>query len=185
MPKARSSTVTSYLRPRPHARLPRRMSDEDAQEQYRKEHFGTPGPIDAWLTPRIGNSACASSDSESHLDSPLAPDEVRCTVHLQRVKAPDEPECIFADADTFVLHLTTGLHALEPSQRVVLGKYEGLPESLDAPQWANLPAGEPVVFRATVSAVMDLLRCVAPQAESGTDAVTALLGSLQAVSLGG
>ncbi|RDX53488.1 hypothetical protein OH76DRAFT_1399400 [Lentinus brumalis] len=185
MPKARSRTVTSYLRTRPQARLPRRMSDEDAQEQYRKEHFGTPGPIDAWLTPRIGNSVYASSDSESNLDSPLTPDEVWCTVQLQRVKAPDEPECIFADADMFVLHLTTGPHALEPSQRVVLGKYEGFPESLDAPQWANLPAGEPVVFRATVPAVMDLLRCAAPKSESGTDAMMALLGSLQAVSLDG
>ncbi|KAI0715661.1 hypothetical protein C8T65DRAFT_142622 [Cerioporus squamosus] len=186
MPRARSSTITYFPHRRLRARLPRRMSDADVEEQYRKEKFGTPGPVDAWLAPRITQGVYTSSDSDSDLDSPLAPDEVPCTVHLQRVKAPeDEPASIFADPDTFVLHLTTGPHALEPSQRVVLGTYTGHPESLDAPQWAQLPEGEPVVFRATVAAVMDILRYAAPKSESGTDAVTALLESLRAVSLDG
>ncbi|RPD62590.1 hypothetical protein L226DRAFT_532418 [Lentinus tigrinus ALCF2SS1-7] len=177
-----------FPRRRPLERLPRRMSEEDVEEEYRKKKFGTPGPIDAWLAARIGQGAhtSSSSDSDSDLDSPPASDEVRCTVQLQRVKAPDDdPESIFADPDTFVLHLTTGSHAFEPARRVVLGTYEGYPESLDAPQWAKLPAGVPVVFRASIAAVTDLLktRCAIP--EPGMDAVTALLQSLQAVSLDG
>ena len=54
-----------------------------------------------------------------------------------------------------MLHLSTGTgpHA----RRVVLGTYAGDPESLDAPQWAKLPADEPVVFRDSAAAVAQLL----------------------------
>lgn len=96
MPRARSSTITYFTRRGPHERLPRRMSEEDVEEEYRKKKFGTPGPIDAWLAAWIRKGAGTSSslDSDSDLDSPLAPDEVRCIVHLQRLKVSLEVSLI-------------------------------------------------------------------------------------------
>ena len=96
MPRARSSTITYFTRRGPHERLPRRMSEEDVEEEYRKKKFGTPGPIDAWLAAWIRKGAGTSSslDSDSDLDSPLAPDEVRCIVHLQRLKVSVEVSLI-------------------------------------------------------------------------------------------
>lgn len=54
----------------------------------------------------------------------------------------------------------------------MLGTYEGYPESLDAPQWTKLPVGQPVVFRTSIAAVMDLLKMRGAVPEPATDAVT-------------
>ena len=102
----------------------------------------------------------------------------RRALNIEPPHQAPEDDTIFSDPDTFVLHLTTTRVSAsrnsgassdsdsdstdsrpkpEPVQRVVLGRYEGHPESLDAPQWTRLPADEPVVFRDSAAAVADLL----------------------------
>ena len=88
-------------------------------------------------------------------------------------QAPPDPACsVFADPDTYVLHLqvapapTTAPgsgfanahgHGQQQQQlqqkQVVLGKYEGEPEDMRAPRWARLPPGRRVAFRARAAAV--------------------------------
>ncbi|KAI0754777.1 hypothetical protein C8Q80DRAFT_1117378 [Daedaleopsis nitida] len=220
LPRRRSSTVSCFPF-RPRERLPRRRCEADAEEHYRKEKLGLPGPVDVWLAARMAqdHSIHPNSDSDANADSdggwPAATsrgdDEVLCTVQLQCIKAPDDADSIFSDPDTFLLHLTTmsvsrdgpdlrstssslnssttggrcrtgdesdspntstspsesgseyeseeetELESEPPVRRTVLGRYEGHPESLDAPQWTKLPAGEPVVFRESAAAVADVL----------------------------
>ncbi|KAI0770063.1 hypothetical protein C8Q74DRAFT_870014 [Fomes fomentarius] len=210
MPKVRRSSTLAYLPVRRPliARLPRRMSAEDAEEQYRREKFGIPGPIDTFLAAQMARGVCCSPGKVSNTDADTSDfsqdeDEVHCTVSVQRIKAPDDSDSIFMDPDTFVLHLTATTtttatappptpprtpratdttaaasvswhpsRSQTPSQRqqqqssepgpgvrqVILGRYEGHPESLDAPEWTRLlPVGKPIVFRASAAAVAELL----------------------------
>ena len=66
-----------YL-PMPRLPLPRRISDEERREEYRRERFGPPGPVDAWVAAHSANT-----DNPS---APLAADEVRCAVYVQRIE---------------------------------------------------------------------------------------------------
>lgn len=109
--RPRSSTVSFYASAQrtraAHARLlermPRRMSDEDARERYRREKYGQPGVVDAWLAARLSQNQSQSleSQTQSPSDTTLArigarqageaagPDsegEVRCTVRVECIK---------------------------------------------------------------------------------------------------
>ena len=99
-------------------------------------------------------------------------------------QAPSDPESIFSDPDTFVLHLTTtvlpstgrpiqttigaqwrlsGTLGQDDGNGIELDKYAGHPESLDAPQWAKmLPAGQAIKFCESAEALTELLGRVAP-----------------------
>ncbi|KAI0712419.1 hypothetical protein C8Q76DRAFT_485458 [Earliella scabrosa] len=201
MPKVYRSSMVSYL-PLRRQRLPRRVCCEDAEQAYRKEKLGAPNPVDVWLAARMARGVCTETQSDgsgSEYEEGDGEDEVRCTVLLQCIKAPED-DTIFSDPDTFVLHLTTTRVSAsrnsgassdsdsdstdskpkpEPVQRVVLGRYEGHPESLDAPQWTRLPSDEPVVFRDSAAAVADLL----VRATLWKDAMTPLLEAMRAVGL--
>ncbi|TBU45538.1 hypothetical protein BD309DRAFT_955980 [Dichomitus squalens] len=112
-------------------------------------------------------------------------DEVHCTVQVQCIKAPNDPDSIFSDPDTFVLHLTTssplsstrrpiqtttgaerrlgGTDGSDRWRRIELGTYAGHPESLDAPPWTRLlPAGQVVEFRESAAGLAELLARAAP-----------------------
>ena len=112
-------------------------------------------------------------------------------VALARRQAPSDPDSFFSDPDTLVLHLTTSAPLPLPRTRrpiqtttgavrrpgsapdgsaegsngpsIELGKYEGHPESLDAPQWAKLlPVGQPIEFRESAAGLAELLARAAP-----------------------
>ncbi|KAI1785528.1 hypothetical protein LXA43DRAFT_1065785 [Ganoderma leucocontextum] len=203
--RPRSSTVSYYAKSQ-RERMPRRTSEADARERYRKQKYGQPGPVDAWLAARQSQNQ-AQSQSQSlesqntdgtlprlgaRQDRDASADQVRCTAQVQCIKAPSDGT-IFRDSDTFVLHLTTtttgaarrlgqgdGVDA-PGSRRVELGKYVGLPESLDAPEWVRCPMGQPVEFQASAAAVAEVLRYTA----SWKEVMAPLLESLRAVTLDG
>lgn len=157
--------------------LPRRVPEAQARANYRKEILGLPGPIDTWLAANI--AANANADARC----PLAADELRCTVQMQRtevsrknasgsgmiliwVQARDT-DGYFSDGGNFVLYLTiagpvptVGSHVLQSSRRVVLDKYQGWSESLDAQDWTKWTPGRTVVFRQQRSSLPDAVRAV-------------------------
>lgn len=98
MPKVRRSSTLAYLPVRRPliARLPRRMSAEDAEEQYRREKFGIPGPIDTFLAAQMARGVCCSPGKVSNTDADTSAfsqdeDEVHCTVSVQRIKVSLTP----------------------------------------------------------------------------------------------
>lgn len=140
--------------------LPRRVPEAQARANYRKEILGLPGPIDTWLAANI--AANANADARC----PLAADELRCTVQMQRTEARDT-DGYFSDGGNFVLYLTiagpvptVGSHVLQSSRRVVLDKYQGWSESLDAQDWTKWTPGRTVVFRQQRSSLPDAVRAV-------------------------
>ncbi|PIL22696.1 hypothetical protein GSI_15389 [Ganoderma sinense ZZ0214-1] len=207
--RPRSSTVSFYTSAQrtraAHARLlermPRRMSDEDARERYRREKYGQPGVVDAWLAPRLSQNPNQDHARSQSLESqnqnqsrgistntmlarleageaagPDFADEVRCTVRVECIKAPSDGS-FFVDDDTYVLHLTTAAAGAprclglgqgpdddtRASRTAELGKYQGFPESMDAPEWVRmLPSGKPVEFRTSAAAVAKVLERTAP-----------------------
>ena len=112
--RPRSSTVSYSSNPRRtrevharlQARLPRRMSDEDARERYRREKFGQLGPVDAWLVARLSQNRTQNQNQSQSLESQssstcrsilprLGPrqggeassaDEVHCTVQVECIE---------------------------------------------------------------------------------------------------
>ncbi|EJF63279.1 hypothetical protein DICSQDRAFT_160497 [Dichomitus squalens LYAD-421 SS1] len=211
-PRPRSSTV-SYA-PVRRTRMPRRRSEEEAEAQYRGEKkLGEPGLLDAWLAARLSQMPTTQTqlrgaerpDEDGYEDEGGGGkgrwgDEVHCTVQVQCIKAPNDPDSIFSDPDTFVLHLTTssplsstrrpiqtttgaerrlgGTDGSDRWRRIELGTYAGHPESLDAPPWTRLlPAGQVVEFRESAAGLAELLARAAPW--NCEDAMT----SLGAVSL--
>jgi len=136
------------------------MSEAEARANYRKEVLCLPGPIDKWISASVADNVGADSQC------PLAPDEVRCTIQMQRVEASDE-DGDFGDGDTFVLYLTiagssrsSAPHALESSNRIILEKYQGWNDSLDAPDWSKWTPGHTVVFRQSRAKLTKIMRAV-------------------------
>lgn len=156
--------------------LPRRISEQEARAQYRKEKLGLPGPVDRWI------AASAANDQGVASGCPLGPDEVQCLVQMQHIEvsrtdanpppAPsDQPQApddnpVFSDPDTFVLHLTvTGAapfwgsnSADASSRRVVLDRYVGWNVSLEAPDWTRWEPGQTSAFRTRKSSLADVVR---------------------------
>ncbi|KAH9841684.1 uncharacterized protein C8Q71DRAFT_343793 [Rhodofomes roseus] len=174
MPKVKRSSV------KPRLSLPHRLSDEEARAKYRRERLGLPGPVDRW----IAASTVTSDDCSIDPGCPLAPDEVQCTLQMQRIEAPDDnPD--FSDPDTFVLYLTvTGAahqrasHSVDASHRIVLDRYEGWCDSLEAPDWTKWASGQPTVFRQRKSSLADVVRNALWE-----DAVAPLIDALDAAHL--
>ncbi|KAI0357588.1 hypothetical protein OH77DRAFT_1398977 [Trametes cingulata] len=116
-----------------------------------------PGSIEIWLATKLAGASLSDSAS------PSAPDQVECSVHVQRIPDP-EPDGFFWELDTFVLHLTiisappNFLEGVMGSKSgVELGRYTGDPASRDAPSWVSLPADEARVFRESAVAVTNLM----------------------------
>ena len=161
---------------KPHVSLPRRMSEQEARTQYRKEKLGLPGPVDRWI------AASGANDYSVASGCPLGPDEIQCLVQMQHIEvsrtdanppaAPsDQPQApadnpFFSDPDTFVLHLTVtgaaparGSHSADASgRRVVLDRYVGWSDSLEAPEWTRWEPGQTTAFRARKSSLADVVR---------------------------
>ncbi|EPT05346.1 hypothetical protein FOMPIDRAFT_1021597 [Fomitopsis schrenkii] len=153
MPKAKRATMKLQVS------LPRRISEQEARAQYRKEKLGLPGPVDRWI------AASAANDQGVASGCPLGPDEVQCLVQMQHIEAPDDNP-VFSDPDTFVLHLTvTGAapfwgsnSADASSRRVVLDRYVGWNVSLEAPDWTRWEPGQTSAFRTRKSSLADVVR---------------------------
>ena len=161
---------------RPHVSLPRRISEEEARALYRKEKLGLPSPVDRWIAASTENDRSVASGC------PLGPDEVHCLVQMQLIEvsrtdanppaAPsDQPQApadnpFFSDPDTFVLHLTVtgaapvrGSHSADASgRRVVLDRYVGWSDSLEAPEWTRWEPGQTIAFCARKSSLADVVR---------------------------
>ncbi|KAH9936485.1 uncharacterized protein B0H18DRAFT_323915 [Fomitopsis serialis] len=152
MPKVKRTTV------KPRLSLPRRLSDAEARAQYRKERLGLPGPVDSWI------AASAADDYSIDSGCSLEPEEVQCALQMQQFEAPDD-NTDFSDPDTFVLYLTvTGAallresHSVEACRRVVLDRYQGWSDSLDAPEWTRRKPGQTTMFRQRKSSLADVVR---------------------------
>lgn len=170
MPKTKRTTMKL------HVSLPRRISESEARARYRKEKLGLPGPVDRWIA--------ASTTNDQGVDSgcPLGPDEVQCLVQMQHIEvsrtdtdphaAPsDQPQTpddnpVFSDPDTFVLHLTVTGAALArashsadaSSRRVVLDRYVGWSDSLEAPDWTKWEPGQTTAFLTRKSIIAGVAR---------------------------
>ncbi|OBZ68703.1 hypothetical protein A0H81_11244 [Grifola frondosa] len=156
-------------------RLPRRIYDEDAKAELRKRVHGLPGPVDNWI------SANRKKNGSSDVGGV---GELRCTVQLEYIKAPDNGT-IFKDPDHYILHfiIMDPSSVLPPAfgqgRRIVLGRFEGHSENLDAPDWTNLPPGEMIVFHQSIASVAELLVHVALP----SDALMSLIQVLDAIQL--
>ncbi|KZT65840.1 hypothetical protein DAEQUDRAFT_497378 [Daedalea quercina L-15889] len=173
MPKVKRATT------RPRLSLPRRISEEEARADYRKVKLGMPGPVDSWI------AAGAADGYKIDSECPLGPDEVQCTLQMQHVGAPsDNP--YFSDPDTFVLYLTVtgavhvrGSRTAEASRRrIVLDRYQGWSDSLEAPEWTRWASGQTTAFRQRKSSLADVVRNALWE-----DAVTPLIDALDAAHL--
>ncbi|KAI9058541.1 hypothetical protein FKP32DRAFT_1597638 [Trametes sanguinea] len=129
-------------------RFPRVSAEErEARKQRLRQELGVPGPIDIWLAEKLNDDAALNAAN-------LAPNEVRCTVYIQRIPFPD-PHEYFMDDDTYILHLnvTSAWNVYD----VELAKYDQSIHSLKAPDWVKLPSGRTMVFRDSAAAVTELL----------------------------
>ena len=79
MPKASQRPLRRAHRAQAAQLLPRRLSNEEAREKYRREKMKPAGPIDNWL--------CASSSVFDDSEGALGHDEVRCIVTVQVTEA--------------------------------------------------------------------------------------------------
>ncbi|KAH9949813.1 hypothetical protein B0H21DRAFT_67762 [Amylocystis lapponica] len=150
MPKATSSTAKLHRGLGTHAQaLARRLSDEDAHANYRRDVLGLPGPVDVWLHASTAGSAGGGGA--------LRADEVRCAVQMQRTEAPDDGSG-FGDPDVYTLYLTVRGREARASPRLALQTYCGWPDSLDAPEWTRRRAGHVMHFRQRKTSVTRLVR---------------------------
>ncbi|KAI0695292.1 hypothetical protein BC835DRAFT_1414920 [Cytidiella melzeri] len=131
---------------------PRRIDDSDRREKIRRAKYPS-GAIDCWL--------CAKSPDTVDPDTRLAEEEVLCTVHLEYTPNPDtDPNFDNGGVYTLYLGVATSGDATTPppcrtnnpgvSQmhpRIVLGKYEGWKEFIEAPDWTKRKPGRELVFR--------------------------------------
>ncbi|KAJ8483356.1 hypothetical protein ONZ51_g4742 [Trametes cubensis] len=131
----------------------RRKTMRESTEEGRRQIV-----VDTWLAEHRPH------EIKDKVDAPLSPGQARCVVFLQCIPYPD-PDEYWWDPDTYVLRLTIVEGSRDPEgkyveseRRVVLGDYTGHPGTLDAPDWARLPAGRTMVFRDSTAEVLDFLR---------------------------
>ncbi|KAI0372321.1 hypothetical protein BV20DRAFT_964465 [Pilatotrama ljubarskyi] len=166
-------------------RTPRSMrrpstKDGKASLRNRRTRIRPLSPIEIWLATKL------AGDSRSDSTFPSAPDQVECSVHVQRIPDP-EPDGFFWELDTFVLHLTVvgappGFveDVMESTSSVELERYTGDPESRDAPSWIRLAADNARVFRDSAAAVTNLmLRMGLCKTQSNTQAVIERLAAVR------
>ncbi|CCL99747.1 uncharacterized protein FIBRA_01769 [Fibroporia radiculosa] len=134
--------------------LPRRIPAEEKRNEYRKEVLCLPGPIELWLAEAIVHEP----DNTCSHSYPEHPDEVWCFVEMQHFKAPDSDNN-FCDGDTYILYFTYS-GPRESSGPLILDKYEGWSESLDAPNWSRWPEGHRFSIRQHISKVPLCIRAV-------------------------
>ncbi|OSC97497.1 hypothetical protein PYCCODRAFT_1440164 [Trametes coccinea BRFM310] len=159
-------------------RFPRVSAQErEAREKRMRQKLGLPGPIDIWLTSKI-------KDDPEPDRTPLAPEEVRCTVYIERIPFPN-PHEYFMDDDTYVLHLTVTSAPLKYKQgtlqwerTIALCTYDRSIHSMEAPDWVKLPTAKTMVFRDSAAAVIEVLR----RTSHGGNELASALESLAALS---
>ena len=75
------------------------MSDRDLEDEYRREKFGTPGPVDAWLAARLAHGVGDRDDKTDTLEGEYGrADEERETV---RVEVLDFRDATLSDETEF------------------------------------------------------------------------------------
>ncbi|KAF7790159.1 hypothetical protein EIP86_001111 [Pleurotus ostreatoroseus] len=129
----------TYTRRR-RASQPRRLTDEERWNNYRRNILGYPSEFDTWLSSRIQRTGDRGSDKHP------TPEDVRCYLVVERIKGEEEGP--FANPDILNLYIRAHVspELMVPScNRVspsaIYHRFVGSGNEMEAPDWAQWEIG--------------------------------------------